>query len=367
MDLFRMELYKILRRRPIWWLLTALLAFCVLWISAWASEEDTVVDGVRYHGTEAIERDREIARQWEGVLTVEKLQEILDTYGLAVNERAEWESPRGGNWVSRYATNMLTDFLSRDAHDGADFLDEEALTRTVWELERYAPHFCYMENANMLYEATFTVNLLVLLLITFALTPVFTEEYRCKTAPLIAGCERGRKKIAGIKIAAAVVFSLGMYMLVDIVLFLIFIAYYGCDWMAGGACLVNWIAVPRYMGLAIWQAYLLQFFWGMLGILVMVAVSLFFSVLCKQTFLAMAGSLLFLGGGYVLPVILMQFRVPRWLMRLTGWAFECNPYYLMTSVSRGSYLGELWRLLLIAVLLVGVQYAVRERWGRQEG
>ncbi len=49
MDLFRMELYKILRRRPIWWLLTALLAFCVLWISAWASEEDTVVEIGRAH------------------------------------------------------------------------------------------------------------------------------------------------------------------------------------------------------------------------------------------------------------------------------------------------------------------------------
>lgn len=366
MGLFLTELYKILRRRPVWLSLIAVTAFLTVWVLVWASEEDTVADGVRYHGFAAIEKDREIARQWEGTLTMEKLCDIVNTYGLAVNEQPQWSSARGGNWVSRYATDMLTDFLRREDHTGADRLDADALARLEQTLSQYEPHFCYMENAGMLYEAAFSINLLLLLLITFALVPVFTEEYRCNTLPVIRGCAKGRERIAGIKVAAAFVFAQAVYLVENAALVAVFCACFGSDWMGGGAGLVSWVSVPHYRGLLIWQAYLIQFFWGMLGIWVMVSVALLFSVTCRQTFLAMAGSLLFLGGGYVMPIILMQIILPRWLMRLTGWIFECNPYYLMTSISRGSYLGERWRFWLIVAVIAAFLCAVWKQWKRQE-
>lgn len=131
MRLFQMELFKILRRHMFWGGLAAILILMGLWLGVTVSNTDTVVDGVRYTGTEAIKKDREIARQWEGMLTMEKLYDIVDAYGLAVDEGPEPYSPRTGNWVSRFATDLLTDYNRREDRFAVAILSDEDLENLI--------------------------------------------------------------------------------------------------------------------------------------------------------------------------------------------------------------------------------------------
>lgn len=215
MGIFRVELYKILRRRMLWGGLAAILILMGLWLGMTVSDTDTVVDGVRYTGTEAIRKDREIARQWEGVLTMDELYAIIDTYGLAEDESAEPYAPRTGNWVSRFATDLLTDYRRKEAGEPVSFLEKEELENLAWRLETYTPHFCYMDQVDFLYEMNWTANLLLLLLLTVTLSPVFTEEYQRGTACVLLTTAGGKGRTMRSKLLAALAVAEGAYLLVN--------------------------------------------------------------------------------------------------------------------------------------------------------
>lgn len=367
MGLFRTELYKILRRRFLWGWLGVLAVFFSLWFwGTMVGEENTVVDGVRYTGLEAIARDREIAAQWRGTLTMEKLYDMLNTYGMAVNEGADWETPRTGNWVSRYATDMMTDFLQREDHSAAAFLTEDALLGLADKLEQYQPYFCYMENQDFFLEMNCTVNLVLMLLIILVLSSTFTEEYQCRTAALLLTCAKGKTEILRAKLAAALVFAEGLYILADSLLLAAFLAVYGTDGLCAGASLISWVGVRSYQSLAFWQVYLIGFLWGMLGIFLMTVTALLFSAGSRRTFLALAGTLAFFASGYLIPRVLsliLPFRILRLLCRI--W-WDYHPFGLMMAISGGSLLSSRWRLALVTAGILGSLYGMQKKWKRYE-
>lgn len=368
MDLFRMELYKILRRRFLWGSLGVLIVFAGLWFwNAMVGEKDTVADGVRYTGLEAIAKDREIAEEWQGTLTIGKLYDIIDTYGMAVNEGADWETPRTGNWVSRYATDMLTDFLRREDHSTADFLSEEELSRLADRLEQFRPGFTYMENLGFFLEMNETVNLVLVLIMILVLSSAFTEEYQYQTAALLLTCEKGKKELLRAKLAAAVGVAEGLYILVNFLLLAAFLFVYGTDGLGAGASLIDWVSVRRYQELAFWQVYLIGFLWGMLGVFGMTVAVLLFSAKSSRTFLAFAGSLVFFASGYFVPRVLSQilpFLILRLPCRIWG---DCNPLGLLTAVSGGSVLPTPLRLALVAAGIIAGLYVMGKKWKRYEG
>lgn len=368
MRLFRMELYKILRRRFLWGSLGVLIVFAGFWFwGTMVGEENTVVDGVRYTGLEAIARDREITEQWKGTLTMEKLYDMLDTYGMAVNEGAAWETPRTGNWVSRYATDVLTDFLRREDHSTAAFLAEEELSNLADKLEQYRPYFCYMENQDFFLEMNCTLNLMLILIMILVLSSVFTEEYQCGTAALLLTCEKGKEEILRAKLAAALVFAEGLYILADSLLLAAFLFVYGTDGLGAGASLIGWVSVRRYQGLVFWQVYLIGFLWGTLGVFLMTVTVLLFSAKSRRTFLALAGSLAFFASGYLFPWVLsliLPFGILRLLCRIWG---DYNPFGLMLAVSDSSVLPSRWRLALVAAGILTSLYMMQKKWKRYEG
>lgn len=368
MDLFRMELYKILHRRFLWGCLGVLIVFAGLWFwGVMVGEKETVVDGVRYTGLEAIAKDREIAEEWQGTLTIGKLYDIIDTYGMAVNEGADWEAPRTGNWVSRYATDMLTDFLQREDHSTAAFLTQEELSGLAYKLEQFRPYFTYMENQDFFLEMNSTLNLVLVLIMILVLSSAFTEEYQYKTAALFLTCEKGKKEILRAKLAAALVFAEGLYILADSLLLAAFLSIYGTDGLGAGVSLIGWVSVRRYQELAFWQVYLIGFLWGMLGVFLMTVAVLLFSAGSRRTFLALAGSLVFFASGYFVPRVLSQimpFLILRLLCRIWG---DCNPFGLLTAVSGGSVLPVLWRLVLVAAGTLASLYMMQKKWKGYEG
>lgn len=366
MGLVRTELYKILRRRLWWGCLAAVSVVLTVWLTGWVVQTDTVVDGVRYTGLEAIKKDREIARQWEGTLTMEKLYGIIDTYGLAVNEGADWETPRTGNWVSRYATDVLTDFLHREDHSRAEFLDEEALSRLEDSLETYKPYFCYMDQADFLYESLMTVNVAVVLLIALGLAAVFTEEYQQKTAPVLLTCVKGKKDLIRAKLLASFLFAEGLFLLADGIVFGGFLLIYGTDSMAAGASLISWFARGRYAGCSVWQAFLASFCWGFSGILVMTVTVLLISAASRNSVWALGGALAFFGGGYCVRALMQIFPLFIMRMLLRVYAEYC-PANLITKAASGSILRSWQQLLLIAAGILVSLFFMQKKWKQYEG
>ena len=352
-ELFWAELYKILRRRVVWLWLAALGGMMCFWV--WAStlaEADTVVQGVRLRGREAIEKDREIARQWEGTLTIEKLYRILDTYGIAVNEEADINSERGGNWVSRYATDELTDYKSRKDFRSAAVIDRESLDRLRERLERTTPYFCYMEGMHTLYEIQYSMNLLLLVILALALAPVFAEESQCLMTPLLLTAEGGGRKTALSKLLAAAVFSEGLYVCADGLLLAWFLWLYGTDGLRASACLCGW-AVENAAEYSMGQAYLISFFWGMAGVLLLCVLTLFFSARYRKTFLALFYALVCLAGPMAL-VLAVSRIIPFFLLRIACMAAGvCSPYFFMLYVESEELLAWLPGMEAVRAVAVG--------------
>lgn len=368
MGLFRMEIYKILRRRFWWGCLAAVTVIVGAWLAGWVTETDTVIDGVRYTGIEAVRRDREIARQWEGTLTMEKLYAILDTYGMAVNEGTNWETSRTGNWVSRYATDELTDFLYREDHSTAELKgeDDPSVAALRKRLEQYEPYFCYMDQVDFLYEALMSVNVIVLILVILGLAPVFTEEYQQKTASVLLTCVRGRNELMRAKLLASLAFAGGLFVLADGTVFLLFLLIYGTDGMSAGASLVSWFAAGRYAGGAVWQGFLFSFLWGLAGVLVMTVTSLMISAASVQGVRALGGALLFFVSGYCTRALMHIF--PFFAMRLLlGIYEEYCPVNLITKAASAGILNAWMNLGLIAAGVLASLSVMRKEWTQYEG
>lgn len=367
MGLFWTELYKILRRRLWWGCLAAAAVILGVWLTGWVAEADTVADGVRYTGLEAIKKDREIARRWEGTLTMEKLYAIIDTYGMAVNEGADWETPRTGNWVSRYATDILTDFLNREDYSAAELRGEEDpnIAALKQRLALYEPYFCYMDQVDFLYEALMSVNVIVMLLVILGLASVFTEEYQQKTASVLLTCVKGERELMRAKVWASLVFAEGLYILADGIVFVWFALIYGTDGMFAGASLVSWFAYGSYSGGRVWQGFLFGFLWGLAGILVMTLTALVISAAARHGIWALGGALVFFAGGYCIRALLLIF--PFFIMRLFLWLFaEYCPATLLIRASSVSMLQEWQQLALIAAGAFASLAMIKKKWQCRE-
>lgn len=365
MSLFWMEFQKILSRKPHWICLGVLAVLCSFMWGTTLAETDTVIDGVRYHGLEAIRRDRELAREWEGELTEQKLYQIIDTYGLAVNESADKYAPRLGNWLSRYATDELTDYRQKgeeDDHSQVNFREESGLVRRL-NNENGNSRFGYMDNLDYFWEMTLMVNILLLLIIVLALAPVLSEEYQFQTAPLIRTCTRGHEKLLRAKLSAALVFAEGLYILVNAALGLFYIAVYGTDGFLNGSLLFSqWMG---YGNLCIGQVFFINFVWGMLGVCLMVVLALFFSSRCTKSFAALAGGLACLAAGPVLVQVfamIAPFGLLRLLCRIAG---MFSPYYLMMVTEAGNI--QLWawlRLPWVEAVTAACLVGIKREWER---
>ena len=361
MNLFIVELRKILGRRIVWIGLTVIVSFMALWV--WESivaAEDTVVDGVRYRGLEAIRKDREIARAWEGPLTAEKLFRILDTYGIAGDETDGELVRREGNWVSRYATDLLTDYRNRKASGVIRMLSGEALETEEERIARNPSYFCYTQNMDFLYEAAYSMNLFLLVLTAVTLAPAFAQEHQALTAPVLLTCAKGVGETAFAKCAAALAFAEGIYLLANGTLLGAYLMIYGTDGLrATNLCGIG--AGIGFASLTNGQLWGINLAWGAFGMCLMCALTLFFSAKLRQSFLSLSAALACLAGGiasfYVFPA-LFGFAGLRILFRLAG---LCSPFPMMLAASTGAAAMPVTAGIVLW-LLISCAVGIRRYW-----
>ena len=83
MRLYKMELFKLFQNKifKIGMLATTGLLFLYFWFAEVGGEISTV-DGKFYSGYEAVQMNRKIMEEFEGDLTDEKVNQIIEKYGL---------------------------------------------------------------------------------------------------------------------------------------------------------------------------------------------------------------------------------------------------------------------------------------------
>ena len=108
MELYKIELYKLIHRKFFLISLSGIFAvlllyFCFVNIGG----ERSTVNGVVYTGLQAIKKDREITEAFQGILTDDKAEQIMESYGFpsAVSENY------GGFRDENYLNGLITEYL----------------------------------------------------------------------------------------------------------------------------------------------------------------------------------------------------------------------------------------------------------------
>ena len=186
MRLYRMELHKLYHNKIFRIGLFAATALLLAYF--WFAEvggEIAAVDGSVYSGYEAVKMNKKITKEFEGELTDEKVHQIVEKYGLPSKLEENMPGWRDGNF--------LNDFVTRYFTNGA------------WEND-IVPTERYMIAETELGENCEKLG------ITPYLTYTTGWKIFVEMLPLIFSTEEGRRKDVMAKIAAALTFTISIFL-----------------------------------------------------------------------------------------------------------------------------------------------------------
>lgn len=135
--IWKEEFYKAASRKIVWLGVILLLAFLSFRLFAERDDYSMTLDGKTYFGQTAIEKDKQLAKKYAGVLTREKIRQIYDTYGFYYYDAEK--DLNSGNFLSRFITEKFTNFMRTD---GDRLEDIHFLNGKDWEnnVEPYLEH-----------------------------------------------------------------------------------------------------------------------------------------------------------------------------------------------------------------------------------
>ncbi len=297
MRLLKMEFYKIAARPVMNLILFGMVGFFLLVLYQEADGTRTEIDGTVYQGLEAIQMDRKLAKEYEGVFTMEKAEDIVARFGFSGyigRTDMEYITVREGNFCSQFVTDKMTDFLQTEQRP------TEFSTGVAWE--NYGKYyvdgefrFGYTKGWEKLQDIWyFAVTFLNVWLVLMA-APVFSEEYSRNTTELLLCTNQGKSRDIRRKIEAAMALGVLSYLLMVIFLFGMTAAVYGWDGLEAGAGAADFQINARYGSVGNFLGIL--FLSGLASVLLNVSVTLFFSSKCRRPVSAVTVGMIF----FILP------------------------------------------------------------------
>lgn len=217
----------------------------------------------------------------------------------------------------------------------------------------------------VLLEGGMLQNIGILLIVIIGLAPVFAEEYSLKTASLLLTSAHGRKKDVQMKVLASVGLAGGFYLLESGALLLLFLSLYGSGPLLAEA--VHSELIAGFSSFTCGEVWLLNLFWGLLGIWMMAALTLFFSAKCSTPFLTLIWSLVCLAAAAVLLNIAPVFmnKLPLYVL-LTGLG-KWSPLYLPLTFGWGIGQWEMpWRLFYVIGIISLCLYTGQRLYKKHE-
>lgn len=209
-ELISFEIIKLLRKPLVWVCLAGTVLFMGIMAYNWVApgfislQEEVDGEWVFMQGFDSIARNKEIAAQFAGPLTTQKVQEIIETFVFSREtlESRGLDPDRQRYYSHNSMYNILDDFTKMDGNYNGATVEE-----VFGDLAPDLVLDYYDGWEGTLYALVFTYMLWGCVIVVI-LTPVFAEEYTKRTDALILTGRRGRNLCPAAKVIAAYAVSL---------------------------------------------------------------------------------------------------------------------------------------------------------------
>ena len=103
MRLFKMEIYKLYHEKVfLWGVLSVIGLMMIFFWFAEVGDELAVIGEKSYSGYEAVQVNRKITKEFEGIITDEKIDQIIKKYGIPSKLGENMPNWRDGNYLNDF-------------------------------------------------------------------------------------------------------------------------------------------------------------------------------------------------------------------------------------------------------------------------
>lgn len=400
MELLKLEHKKLWRRKSVQ--IGVLLCFLYIvifggllsyqWFQFGSPEDFTSSFGNNFDGYTNIREKQEYAKQWEGDLTEETLQAMVEDY----QERVQTEDISAYEMTDWISLNSLVQTLWPEQEEAdnpyimLNYVDPSQLTDLEERREKAVNNFLEINgqtgaegeyflsmNANIdmplkyrwtegwsFVTADFIpgCGVVFAIFLAVAIAPIFCGEWHNNTRALITTTKYGWNKIAIIKVLVSLIFALELYSIITVSSILLQIIFLGTE---GGDLPIQCIKILAVAPWTVLQAEIYEYGYLLLAALGYTGIVLLCSALAKTNYVSLIISLAIV----FVPMAISQF-LPLWgqkvldLIPFVGSStdiFRTNAYHLFGHIIWSPYL-----LITVPMIsgLICLPFAVRS-WAKR--
>lgn len=237
MQLYKMELYKIFHRKIFWIGILAILGlmFVYFWFAE-VGDERCVIDGRSYSGYEAVQMNKKITEEYAGTVTDEKINQIVDKYGLPSELNESMPGWKDGNYlndsVTRFFTNGSwengvkptvryrlkdTDLwkaykeYNENIDSKSEKNDKKQMKTEILSMWKFKPTLEYTTGWKVFGELLQFGLILGSIMIICVISGIFAEESQTKMLPVIFTTVEGKRKDTSAKVLASFTITVLLY------------------------------------------------------------------------------------------------------------------------------------------------------------
>ena len=237
MQLYKMELYKIFHRKIFWIGILAILGlmFVYFWFAE-VGDERCVIDGRSHSGYEAVQMNKKITEEYAGTVTDEKINQIVDKYGLPSELNENMPGWKNGNYLNDFVTRFFTNgswengvkpterYRLKDTDLWKDYKeynenidskseknDKKQMKTEILSMWKFKPTLEYTTGWKVFGELLQFGLILGSIMIICVISGIFAEESQTKMLPLIFTTVEGKRKDTSAKVLASFTITVLLY------------------------------------------------------------------------------------------------------------------------------------------------------------
>lgn len=262
--------------------------------------------------SEAIQKSIAFTSKYEGDLTTQKVQDAMIDYTeeRAKNPNSDYFNMYSYYTFSTFAKNSgdLFTQIYDAAQEGKVFPIKQSDIKSLDQVGFNQPENGYLQTGNfpswsILMDALDRIFMLTALLIIFLCSTIFSSEVSGGNIGLLASTKYGRSKSTLSKLAAAMLLSVGVFLLAQLATIILFQMLFGFSgWNVSVQANLMWRLYDFPWFINLLQVFFLTRGVQIINILVIVAMTCFVSSMTKSPFSSLAVSL----GAFFGPELLLR-------------------------------------------------------------
>ena len=237
MQLYKMELYKIFHRKIFWIGILAILGlmFVYFWFAE-VGDERCVIDGRSHSGYEAVQMNKKITEEYAGTVTDEKINPIVDKYGLPSELNENMPGWKDGNYLNDFVTRFFTNGswengvkpteryrlkdtdlwkaykeYNENIDSKSEKNDKKQMKTEILSMWKFKPTLEYTTGWKVFGELLQFGLILGSIMIICVISGIFAEESQTKMLPLIFTTVEGKRKDTSAKVLASFTITVLLY------------------------------------------------------------------------------------------------------------------------------------------------------------